>query len=100
MDEFSINRFVSNDLQFEGEGLDINSDKPKRNLNDYLKNGTEVNLKTMKGTVKIKGLWQLKDGIIYDYVGNTIDNIEGSDIYFNNEDIIVDTDKSDGGIKL
>ena len=100
MDEYRVNRFVSHDLQFEGDGIDTDTSKPKRNLNDYLKTGTEVSLKTMKGTVKIKGLWQLKDDVLYDYVGNSLDNIEGADIYFNNDDIIVDTDKSDGGMKI
>ena len=95
MDSFSINRFVSNDLQFEGDGIEMNANKPKRNLNDYLKTGTEVELKTEKGTVKIKGLWQLNDGIIYDYLGSSID--QNDNIYFNNDDIsnVHDKDNND-----
>jgi hypothetical protein len=88
MEDYKVNRFVSHDLHFEGEGVEMNTNKPKRNLDDYLKTGTKVTLKTREGLVKIIGLWQLKDDKLYDYVGNSVDvDNDNSSIYFNNEDI-------------
>lgn len=82
----NYDRFISDDLNFENNDLELKINKEKRIVDNYLKNGSIVKLKTNNGTIKIKELWKFYNGKLYDYVGSDINN-DSINIYFNNDDI-------------
>ena len=89
----NFERFVSDELVFE-DSIEKKSNNIKRSVDDYLKKDTIVKLKIMNGEVIIRGVWKLKNGKLYDYVGNRIissnDHKENNydEIFFNEDDIL------------
>ncbi len=79
-------RFVFTDIEFKGEGIEKNNNEQKKDLKNLLKNESIVTIKTRKGLIKIKNILGIKNGILYDYVGNKIGN-DNDIIYFNNDEI-------------